>query len=130
MYSRHSFKNKKEYLVIKITGDYNYWDLIRYPKLIRNQCLKERVFKVLVDATDLIIGDMPIVEQYFLGEHIADVLRDHIKLSVVGTGLYHSRFFQSVATNRSALLRVFRSARNAEIWLIYDKENEPMNTRN
>ena len=114
---------------MKITGDYNYWDLIRYPKLIRNECLKERVFKIMVDASDLIIGDMPIVEQYFLGEHIADVLRDHIKMAIVWKGLYHSRFFQSVATNRAALLRVFRSVRNAEIWLIHDKENEPLNIK-
>ena len=129
MYSRYSFENKKEYLVLKITGDYNYWDLIRYPKIIRNHCLKERKFKVLVDTSKLLIGEMPIVEQFFLGEHVAEVLRDHIKLAIVWTGLYHSRFFQSVATNRSALLRVFRSVKNAEIWLIHDKENEPLDMR-
>ena len=111
---------------MNISGEYQYWDLIRYPKIIRNQCLKERVFKVLLNATDLDIGEMPVVEQFFLGEHIAEVLRDHIKLAIVWNGLYHSRFFQSVATNRAALMRVFRSVRNAEIWLIHDKENEPI----
>ena len=126
MYSRYSFTKNKEYLVMVISGKYNYWDMIKYPKIIRNQCLKERIFKVMVNATELNVGEMPIVEQFFLGEHIADVLRDHIKLAVVWQGLYHSRFLQSVATNRSALLRIFRSVKNAEIWLLHDKENEPL----
>ncbi len=112
--------------MLDISGKYNYWDMIKYPKIIRNQCLKERIFKVMVNATELNVGEMPIVEQFFLGEHIADVLRDHIKLAVVWQGLYHSRFLQSVATNRSALLRIFRSVKNAEIWLLHDKENEPL----
>ena len=111
---------------MEISGDYNYWDIIKYPKIIRNQCLKDRTFKVMVDASNLTVGEMPIVEQFFLGEHIADVLRDHIKLAIVWKGLYHTRFLQSVATNRLALLRIFRSAKNAEIWLIHDKENEPL----
>ncbi len=130
MYSRHSLEIKKEYLEINISGEYNYWDIIKYPKIVRNYCLKEKVYKVLVDATALNLDDMPIVEQFFLGEHIAEVLRDHIKLAIVWNGLYRSRFFQSVATNRSALMRVFRSPANAEIWLIHDKESEPMNIHN
>lgn len=111
---------------MNISGDYHYWDLIKYPKIIRNHCLKEKIFKVLVNTRELEIGNMPIVEQFFLGEHIAEVLRDHIKIAIVWHGLYRSRFFQSVATNRTALLRVFRSVKNAEIWLIHDKENEPL----
>ena len=114
---------------MKISGEYNYWDLIKYPKLIRNHCLKTRVFKILVNVTELAIKDMPVVEQFFIGEHIAEVLRDHIKMAVVWKGLYHSRFFQSVATNRSALMRIFRTERNAEIWLLRDKENEPLKFR-
>lgn len=111
---------------MNITGEYNYWDIIKYPKIIRNQCLKERIFKILVNTSKLTVGDMPIVEQFFLGEHIAEVLRDHIKLAIVWKGPYRSRFIQSVATNRSALLRIFRSVTNAEIWLVHDKENEPL----
>jgi len=85
-----------------------------------------RIYKILVDLRDLEIVKMPVVEQFFIGEHIAEVFKDHIKIAIVWNGLYHSRFFQSVATNRAALLRVFRSEKNAEIWLLRDKENEPM----
>ncbi len=125
MYSNYSFENKKDHLVMKITGTYHYWDLIKYPKIIRNQCLKTRNFKILINALDLTIQEMPIVDQFFLGEHLAEVLRDHIKIAVVWNGIHNSRFFQSVATNRSALLRVFRSLKNAEVWLLHDRENEP-----
>jgi hypothetical protein len=125
MHTRFSLKKRKEFLEMNISGEYQYWDLIKYPKIIRNQCLKERVFKILVDLRELEIGQMPIVEQFFIGEHIAEVLKDHIKIAIVWNGLYHSRFFQSVATNRAALLRMFRSEKNAEIWLLRDMENEP-----
>ncbi len=126
MYTRYSLQKRKEFLEMNISGDYQYWDLVKYPKIIRNQCLKAGVFKILVDLKQLEITRMPIVEQFFIGEHIAEVLKDHIKIAIVWNGLYHSRFFQSVATNRAALLRVFRSEKNAEIWLLRDKENEPM----
>lgn len=125
MYSNYSFEKKNGHLVMKISGTYHYWDLIKYPKVVRNHCLKTRTFKILINARDLTIKEMPIVDQFFLGEHIAEVLRDHIKIAIVWNGIHNSRFFQSVATNRSALLRVFRSLKNAEIWLLHDKENEP-----
>ncbi len=126
MYTRYSLDQREDFLEMNITGEYQYWDLIKYPKIIRNQCLKVRIHKILVDLRQLKIDKMPIVEQFFLGEHIAEVLKDHIKIAIVWNGLYHSRFFQSVATNRAALLRVFRSEKNAEIWLLRDKENEPV----
>ena len=78
-----------------------------------------------INLKDLTVKEIPIVDQFFLGEHLAEVLRDHIKIAVVWHGIHNSRFFQSVATNRSALLRVFRSLKNAEVWLLHDKENEP-----
>jgi len=126
MYTRYCLEKRKEFLEMSISGEYDYWDLVKYPKIIRNQCLKEQVFKILVDVREMEIGRMPIVEQFFIGEHIAEVLKDHIKIAIVWNGMYHSRFFQSVATNRAALLRVFRSEKNAEIWLLKDKENEPL----
>ena len=115
---------------MNIIGKYHYWDLIKYPKIVRNQCLKSRTFKILINARQLVITDMPIVDQFFLGEHLAEVLRDHIKIAIVWNGIHNSRFFQAVATNRSALLRVFRSEKNAEIWLLHDKENEPFELQN
>ncbi|MGB5691521.1 MAG: hypothetical protein WBM43_02835 [Flavobacteriaceae bacterium] len=126
MYTRYSLEQRKEFLEMNISGEYQYWDLIKYPKIIRNQCLKVHVYKILVDLRDMEIRQMPVVEQFFIGEHIAEVFKDHIKIAIVWNGLYHSRFFQSVATNRAALLRVFRSEKNAEIWLLRDKENEPV----
>lgn len=125
MQSRYALEKRNGYLAMNISGEYHYWDLIKYPKIIRNNCIKEHLFKILVDTRELAIGKMPIVEQFFIGEHIAEVLKDQIKIAIVWNGLYHSRFFQSVATNREALLRVFRSVENAEIWLMRDRENEP-----
>ncbi len=108
-----------------ISGDYSYADFIKYPKIIRNHCLKEKKYKILVNVVKVVKTEIPLVELYFLGEHIANVLRDHIKLALIWDGENHNRFLQKVATNRLALIRTFESVENAKIWLIHDKEDEP-----
>lgn len=108
-----------------ITGDYSYEDFIKYPKIIRNECLKEKKYRVLVDVIQVAKSKIPIVELFFLGERIANVLRDHIKMALVCDGEKHNRFLQKVATNRNALIRTFVSEVNARIWLTHDHEDEP-----
>ena len=125
MGSLYSFEKEKNYLVMTITGNYSYEDFIKYPKLIRNQCLKEKMYKILVNVTPVVKTEIPLVELFFLGEHIANVLRDHIKLALLWDGEKHNRFLQKVASNRFALIRTFESDVHAKIWLMYDREDEP-----
>ena len=129
MPSAISFTRKKNFLVMTITGEYNYWEFIKYPKILRHHCIQEKYFKVLVDVRGIVIGDMPVVEQFFLGEHLAEVLRDHIKLAIVLKQELQGSFFQNVTTNRDALVRLFNSAEKAATWLLRDKENEPLDLK-
>lgn len=125
MGSLYTIEKEENYLVMTISGDYSYVDFIKYPKIIRNQCLKEKKYKILVNVIQVIKTEIPLVELFFLGEHVANVLRDHIKLALVWDGENHNRFLQKVATNRLALIRTFESDENAKIWLIHDREDEP-----
>lgn len=125
MGSLYSFEKENNYLVMTITGDYSYEDFIKYPKIIRNECLKEKKYKILVNVIQVVKTKIPLVELFFLGEHIANVLRDHIKLALVWDGETHNRFLQKVANNRQAMIRTFESEVNAKIWLMHDHEDEP-----
>ena len=125
MSSLYSIEKEENYLVMTISGEYSYADFIKYPRVIRNECLKEKKYKILVNVIQVVKSEIPLVELFFLGEHIANVLRDHIKLALVWDGENHNRFVQKVAKNRLALIRTFESDEYAKIWLIHDREDEP-----
>lgn len=127
MNSTYSFKNKAAFLVMSIDGDYDYWDFIKYPKIILRKCQAAKVYKVLVDLIPVAYTDLPTIELFFLGETMAEILRDKVKLALVWKGNEQEQFLELVATNRAANMRVFDSVKIAEYWLLHDKEDEPTN---
>ena len=126
MRSRYTFKNKGEFLVMTISGAYYYWDFIKFPKIILKTCEAQKTNKVLVDLVLVTYKDIPTIELFFLGEILAETLRDKIKMAIVWAGDDQKNFLQTVATNRAACLRIFDLTKTAEFWLLYDKEDEPL----
>lgn len=126
MSSLYSVEKEKNILIMTISGKYSYVDFIKYPKIIRNECIKEKKNKIIVNVTPVYKSDIPLVELFFLGEQIANVLKDHFKVALIWDGENHNRFLQKVATNRLALIRTFDSLENAKAWLIHDREDEPL----
>ncbi|MCE2612038.1 hypothetical protein LVD13_03575 [Flavobacteriaceae bacterium D16] len=127
MNSTYAFKNKAEFLVMSIDGIYDYWDFIKYPKIIMRKCQSVKIYKVLVDLIPVSYADLPTIELFFLGETMAEVLRDKVKLALVWKGNEQEQFLELVANNRAGNLRVFDSIKIAEYWLLHDKEDEPSN---
>ncbi|WP_297793178.1 hypothetical protein [uncultured Eudoraea sp.] len=126
MSSLYSVEKEKNILIMTISGKYSYTDFIKYPKIIRNECIKEKRNKIIVNVSPVFKSDIPLVELFFLGEKIASVLKDHFKVALIWDGENHNRFLQKVATNRLALIRTFDSLENAKAWLIRDREDEPL----
>jgi hypothetical protein len=126
MPSNYTFKNKGDFLVMTIKGDYHYWEFIKYPKIIRKKCEEWNNYKVLVDLILVTYKEIPTIELFFLGEILADTLRDKIKMALVWTGKDQKLFLQAVANNRAACLRIFEITKTAEYWLLYDREDEPL----
>lgn len=110
-----------------ITGQYDYWEFMKYPKLIRTKCEAGRSNKILVDLMLVTYRDIPTIELFFLGEILAETLRDTIKMAIVWTGKDQKLFLQTVANNRAACVRIFDTTKSAKLWLLYDTEDEPMN---
>jgi hypothetical protein len=120
MVSSYSITSKKDYLVLTITGQYNYWEFIRYPDEILQDCKEWKIYKVLVDLRPLKAKDVSMIELFFLGEKIAHVFKNTVKLALVWKKQSLSEFMVDVATNRSASLKVFDSEKRASFWLLND----------
>jgi len=127
MNSSYVFKNKLQFLVMTISGRYDYWDFIQYPKIILRKCQSETVYKVLVDLVPVTYTEIPTIEIFFLGETVAEVLRDRVKLALVWVGDNRDQLLELVAVNRAANVRIFESTKVAEMWLLQDQEGEPSN---
>jgi len=125
MRSSYTFENKHDYLVMTVAGDYHYWDFVEYPKIARRKCEAENINRILVDLLLVKYTEIPTIELFFLGEILAETIRNRIKMAIVWTGDNYDRFLQTVATNRSARLRIFDLKKTAEFWLLYDNKNEP-----
>ena len=127
MSSGYTFEACENYLAMHITGVYDYWHFIRYPDLIRKQCEQSGFYRVLVDVSEVTYKELPTVELFFLGEKVAESLRDKIKIALVWQGDTHNDFLEVVATNRAASIRIFEGTEAAREWLLYDHEDEPFN---
>jgi hypothetical protein len=118
MVSDFSIAVKKKHLVMTITGMYEYWDFINYPEHILDACKNHKLYRVLVDVRPVIADDISMIELYFIGEKIAQVLSSKVKLAIVWKKQALSEFLVDVASNRSAFLRVFEAPKRAEFWLL------------
>jgi len=127
MSSRYAFESKNEYLVMRIAGRYDYWDFIQYPKIIRAACEEREVYRIMVDVVAVTYTELPTLELFFLGEKVAEVLRDRVKTALIWHGDTRDGFMETVAVNREAAIRIFDSTETAKIWLLYDHEDEPFN---
>jgi len=118
MKSNYTFQRKEEYLLLTISGEYEKIEFLSYPALIANECHKEKVFKVLVNALDLKNSNPPTMDRFFLGEEIAKVLGPKIKLAVVWPKKDINKFAENVAVNRGARVIAASEISEAEKWLL------------
>jgi hypothetical protein len=121
MQSKYSFKNRADFLVMTISGTYNYWDFIKYPKIIHNKCQKVGNYKVLIDVIPVSYSDIPTIELFFLGEIISEIISNKIKLAVVWKD-DQDKFLGSVVSNRGVQMQIFNTIKSAENWLLQDTD--------
>ena len=125
MHSTYTFKNKADFLVMSVEGIYDYWDFIKYPKIILRKCQAAQVYKVLVDLIPVSYTELPTIELFFLGETMAEILKGRVKFALVRKGNEEELFLEQVATNRNVDMRIFDSIKIAEHWLLHDHEDHP-----
>jgi hypothetical protein len=123
----YTFEKREGYLVMRISGSYDYWQVILYPDLIRKQCEALGMNRILVDVGEVTYTELPTLELFFLGEKVAESLRDKVKIALVWEGDPQKDFLEIVAANRAASIRIFEKSVVARQWLLFDHEDEPFN---
>jgi hypothetical protein len=118
MVSSFFILKKKEYLVMTIQGTYDYLEFMELPQQIFQECKNHDCHKTLVDLSAVTADEISLIELFFIGEKIADVLGNKIMMAMVWKRESLSDFLVDVATNRSARLKVFATQQRAEYWLL------------
>ena len=112
---------------MRISGPYDYWEFIDYPGIIRSRCEAEGKFRVIVDMVGVTYEELPTLEMFFLGEKVAEKLRDRVKIALVWHKGHQDYFLENVAANRATSIRTFDTLLKARTWLLFDLEDEPFN---
>lgn len=118
MKSMFKFHINKEYILVHITGSYDKIEFLSLIKEVRIKCVKEKIYRVLVDALEVRNADISTTDRYFLGEKIAQELRDSIKIAIVWSAEHIDKFAETVASNRGTDIFVSGDYKSAENWLL------------
>ncbi len=120
----YSIENKGTYLDLKVEGYYFFKDFIKFPKIILNHSQATGIYRTLFNGALLQDTDASIVDRFFLGEKIAEVLRHKVKLAIVWPTKDIGQFMEVVAMNRAAYVRIVSSPQTALQWLMSETEGE------
>lgn len=120
MKSSFCFTSNGTYLTLVISGQYDKEDFLSYPKLILEECEKQKGDKILVDGSNLRGTNIPNMDRFFIAENIANLLRHKVKLAVVWPKQHINKFAETVAVNRGISMIVVDTVDAAHRWLLND----------
>lgn len=127
MESSYLFEDRQDFLVMRITGTYRYWEFIQYPTLLRKECEALSCYKVLVDMLQVRYSEPTSLEQFILGEKIYKDLKDCIKIAFLVDR--KSYIICTSKTAEIASLACFDTALRAKQWLRDDLRTPFRKTR-
>lgn len=127
MKSRHLFENQQDFLVMRITGTYNYWEFIHFPTLLRKKCETLSRYKVLVDLLKVRYSEPTTLELFMLGEKLAEELRNCTKIAFLLNRKFHALFPSEVPG--IGAVASFDSTLKAKQWLNNDRKSPFLKTR-
>jgi hypothetical protein len=114
-----SFEQRKNYLYVKVSGDYN--DDVAKSTLnkIFNECRECNYSKVLLDAHDIDLKSVSILNRFYMGVEIAELSTrpSLIKVGCVVRKQYFDGLSVTVAKNRGAQFQAFHDKNKALKWL-------------
>jgi len=108
---------RKDYLLFRITGTYDFNEFLALADLIKARCEKEQIYKVLLNCLELKASDLSTADRYFLGEKMALELRGRVVIAVVWPAEHIDKFAETVAHNRGGMMFVTGDVQSAEAWL-------------
>lgn len=111
-------ENTDQYIHFKITGEYSLGIGKEILGKLVDLCRESKNNKLMVDIREK-DGEIPQMDRFFLGEHIAKInFGTSIKLAVIGKKEQINKFSEIVAQNRGTQLKIFSDVKEARKWLL------------
>ena len=116
---QYQFKETDSQLIVNLTGQWHYPDLITLVDDIAKECKQRGVRLVLIEAEET-FGPIPEFERYQMGKYIAAVCQG-ISIVCILKPQYINKFGENTAVNRGADFMVTGDRMEAQNWLLMRK---------
>jgi hypothetical protein len=113
---QYQFEEVDSQLIVNLTGQWHYPDLIALIDDIAKECKQRGVHLVLVEAEET-IGPIPEFERFQVGKYIAAVCHG-MSIVCITKPQYINKFGENAAVNRGADFLVTGDRMEAENWLL------------
>jgi hypothetical protein len=110
--------HKENHIYTFVSGEYDKIELISYLEIIRNECEKEKIYRVIFNLLDMKGAMTRQMDRFFFGEEISKKLGYRIKLAGVWIENNIDNFVETVAVNRGANFHSFGDIDSAKKWLL------------
>jgi hypothetical protein len=102
---------------VQLTGDYTLEGFKRVIDEILVETARRGCPKVLLDTSTLAIGNLSTFDRFEMGRYAAGVWGYRVKAAVIALPEVLTRFAETVAVNRGAMVAVFARDDEALAWL-------------
>lgn len=117
MNTQRTFEIKPNYILYTVTG--NYLGLIQTLEVfkeITELAEEHEMARVVFDITP-VKKIPPVMDRYHLGVHAAKIWGERLKIAIITKPHEITGFFENIAANRGALIKVLPNINTAESWL-------------
>jgi hypothetical protein len=112
----YQFEEVDSQLIVYLTGQWHYPDLIALIDGIAKECKQRGVHLVLIEAEET-VGPIPELERFQVGKYIAMVCHG-ISIACIAKPQYINKFGENAAVNRGADFLVTGDRMEAQNWLL------------
>ena len=112
-----SLVEKEKYLLFKSTDTYSFVDFKKLFEQINIKSKELKCKRVFLDFSE-VIGIIPDLDRYEIGEFVAFTMKFNVKIAVFDKQDNVNYFAETVAHNRGGNMRIFTNKEQALKWLL------------
>jgi hypothetical protein len=118
-----TYEPKNEYLLVKVSGEYDFHSAISLFHNLLKEAWKQNLKNILVDVTGMRSfdnGTKDIIARYTIAKYIATTLPKYISLVILETPNQIDLFGETIMSKKGANIRVTTSKTMALHWLNFN----------
>ena len=114
---KYILNKRSNYLVFTFDGKYDFDDSINLIQSIKTDCIKHKIFKILIDACQVDKQSLSDINRFNMGVEVGKTLNSNIQIAVLDNEGDINHFAELTANNRSAYVKVSSNKTELLEWL-------------